>query len=106
MQRATTEYGVGSGASHLVNGHSEEHHLLEQELAAFTGRERALLFSTGCMANLGTVNALMGLAVVLYGFFTLTGRARPAVREGAALAIKVGFVVFRIIVRLELQRRC
>ncbi len=52
--------GVGSGASHLVCGHSREHHALEEELAAFCGRERALLFSTGYMANLGTVTALVG----------------------------------------------
>lgn len=57
---AAREYGVGSGASHLVCGHSAEHHCLEEELAAFTGRERALLFSTGYMANLGTVRALLG----------------------------------------------
>lgn len=54
------EYGVGSGAAHLVNGHSCAHHALEEELAEFTGRPRALLFSTGYMANLGTVQALMG----------------------------------------------
>lgn len=59
FQAAASVYGVGSGASHLVNGHSEEHHLLEQELAAFTGRDRALLFSTGYMANLGTIQALV-----------------------------------------------
>lgn len=58
FQTAAGRYGVGSGASHLICGHSEEHHLLEQELAAFTGRERALLISTGYMANLGTINAL------------------------------------------------
>lgn len=57
---AAETYGVGSGASHLVNGHSVEHHALEEELAAFCGRERALLFSTGYMANLGVINALMG----------------------------------------------
>lgn len=57
---AARRYGVGSGASHLVCGHSSEHHLLEQELAAFTGRQRALLFSTGYMANLGVINALLG----------------------------------------------
>lgn len=57
---AARRYGVGSGASHLVCGHSSEHHALEQELAAFTGRERALLFSTGYMANVGTINALVG----------------------------------------------
>ncbi len=52
--------GAGSGASHLICGHSSEHHALEEELAAFCGRERALLFSTGYMANLGAVSALVG----------------------------------------------
>jgi len=50
--------GVGSGASHLVTGHGLEHERLEEELAAFTGRPRALLFSTGYMANLGVVTSL------------------------------------------------
>lgn len=53
-------YGVGSGASHLVVGHSHPHHALEEELAAFTGRSRALLFSSGYMANVGTLGALLG----------------------------------------------
>ncbi|MEH6823101.1 MAG: 8-amino-7-oxononanoate synthase [Motiliproteus sp.] len=57
---AANEFGVGSGASHLVNGHSRHHHQLEEALAEFTGRPRALLFSTGYMANLGAVNALLG----------------------------------------------
>jgi 8-amino-7-oxononanoate synthase len=60
FQQAASVYGVGSGASHLVSGHSVEHHALEEELAAFMGRERALLFSTGYMANLGTITALVG----------------------------------------------
>ncbi|HEX9207896.1 MAG TPA: 8-amino-7-oxononanoate synthase [Steroidobacteraceae bacterium] len=50
--RAARTWGVGSGASHLVSGHSAEHHALEEELAACVGRPRALLFSTGYMANL------------------------------------------------------
>jgi len=58
--RAAGDYGVGSGASHLVTGHHREHHALEEELAAFTGRPRALLFSTGYMANLGVACALVG----------------------------------------------
>lgn len=53
-------YGVGSGASHLVSGHSSAHHALEEELAAFVGAPRALLFSTGYMANLGVASALLG----------------------------------------------
>jgi 8-amino-7-oxononanoate synthase len=56
---AIDKYGVGSGASHLVCGHSSEHHALEEELAEFTGRDRALLFSTGYMANLGVIAALL-----------------------------------------------
>lgn len=57
---AAQRWGVGSGASHLISGHSHEHQALEEELAAFTGRPRALLFSTGYMANLGVINALAG----------------------------------------------
>lgn len=53
-------WGVGGGASHLVIGHSTPHHQLEEALAAFTGRPRALLFSTGYMANLAAVTALVG----------------------------------------------
>jgi 8-amino-7-oxononanoate synthase len=53
-------YGAGSGAAHLINGHSRAHHALEQELAEFTGYPRALLFSTGYMANLGLAQALVG----------------------------------------------
>ncbi|KEQ18193.1 8-amino-7-oxononanoate synthase [Endozoicomonas numazuensis] len=60
MASATSEYGTGGGASHLVIGHSRAHHQLEEELAAFTGRERALLFSNGYMANLGVISALLG----------------------------------------------
>ncbi len=58
--QAMQRYGVGGGASHLVAGHLQPHHQLEQELATYTGRERVLLFSTGYMANLGVVSALLG----------------------------------------------
>ncbi|WOG28575.1 8-amino-7-oxononanoate synthase [Endozoicomonas sp. 8E] len=60
MARATSDYGTGGGASHLVIGHSRAHHQLEEELAEFTGRERVLLFSNGYMANLGVITALLG----------------------------------------------
>lgn len=53
-------WGVGSGASHLVSGHLTPHDELERRLAEFTGHARALLFSTGYMANLGIVAALVG----------------------------------------------
>jgi len=58
FKQAADNYGVGSGSAHLVSGHSVEHHALEEELANFMGTERALLFSTGYMANLGVVSAL------------------------------------------------
>lgn len=60
FKNAADTYGVGSGASHLINGHSAAHQNLELELAEFTGRDRALLFSTGYMANLGVISALCG----------------------------------------------
>jgi len=60
MQQGAERWGVGGGASHLVMGHSTPHHQLEEALAEFTGRPRALLFSTGYMANLATVTALVG----------------------------------------------
>lgn len=57
---AAGHYGVGSGAAHLIIGHTREHHALEEELADFLERPRALLFSTGYMANLGIAVALAG----------------------------------------------
>jgi 8-amino-7-oxononanoate synthase len=60
MAAAALRYGAGSGASHLVAGHGVEHARLEEELALFTGRGRALLFSTGYMANLAVLGALAG----------------------------------------------
>ena len=60
MQAAARDFGVGGGASHLVCGHSSLHHALECRLAELTGRDRALLFSTGYMANLGVITALLG----------------------------------------------
>lgn len=53
-------WGVGGGASHLVVGHSTSHHEVEEAIAELTGRPRALLFTTGYMANLGAITALVG----------------------------------------------
>jgi 8-amino-7-oxononanoate synthase len=60
MSDCAARTGAGSGASHLITGHGIEHARLEEELAAFTGRERALLFSSGYLANLAVVSALVG----------------------------------------------
>lgn len=81
-QRGAERYGVGSGASHLICGHMVPHHALEEELAGFTGRARALLFSTGYQANLGVVTALTGR-----GDWVLEDRLNHAsLLDGARLA--------------------
>jgi 8-amino-7-oxononanoate synthase len=59
FQTAAKQYGVGSGAAHLVNGHTQAHESLEHALAKFTGRDKAILFSTGYMANLGVIASLL-----------------------------------------------
>ncbi|MBV1881973.1 MAG: 8-amino-7-oxononanoate synthase [Pseudomonadales bacterium] len=66
FKQGLDQYGVGSGASHLVCGHSDAHQALEAKLAEVTGRERALLFSTGYMANIGTITALLGKGDCVY----------------------------------------
>lgn len=66
LQEGAAHYGVGSGASHLISGHSAAHHALEEDLAEFTQRPRALLFSTGYMANLGVIGALAGARDTVY----------------------------------------
>ncbi len=58
-QTAAARWGVGSGASHVVSGHLRPHAELEERLAAFVGRERALYFTTGYMANLAIAPALL-----------------------------------------------
>ena len=60
MQQAAEESGVGSGASNLITGHHRYHDTLEKQLASFVNMPAALLFSTGYMANIGAISALMG----------------------------------------------
>ena len=52
--------GVGAGASHLISGHHAAHHAFESAFARFVNKPAALLFSSGYMANLGVLGALMG----------------------------------------------
>ncbi len=58
-QDAAGRWGVGSGASHVVSGHLRPHEELEERLAVLVGRERALYFTTGYMANLAIVPTLV-----------------------------------------------
>ena len=66
LSKATQNYGVGSGSSHVVNGHTDQHHALEEKICQFTGYERALTFSTGYMANMGVISALIGRGDAIY----------------------------------------
>ena len=59
LQHAASECGVGATAAHLVCGHRREHAQLEEALCTWTGREAAMLFSSGWLANLGAVQALL-----------------------------------------------
>ena len=59
FHQGLNRFGAGSGASHLVSGHLAPHEALEQELAEFTGRSRALVFSSGYMANVGVLTTLL-----------------------------------------------
>ncbi len=58
--RALKRYGLGTGASHMVSGHMRAHHELEEKLADYVKLPRALLFSSGYMANMGILTALAG----------------------------------------------
>lgn len=60
LRLASFSHGVGAGAAHLISGHHDLHQAFEDELAAFLGLPAALGFSTGYMANIGVVTALVG----------------------------------------------
>ncbi|WP_434631200.1 8-amino-7-oxononanoate synthase [Chromobacterium sp. CV08] len=60
LQQGADRWGAGSGASHLLTGHSRAHHEAEEELARFVGREAALLFGSGYAANLAVITSLVG----------------------------------------------
>ncbi len=79
-------YGVGAGASHLILGHAAAHHELESALAAFTGLPQALLFSTGYMANMGVVSALVGRGDAVFA-----DRLNHASLNDAALLSRAAF---------------
>jgi 8-amino-7-oxononanoate synthase len=79
-------YGVGAGASHLILGHSCAHHELEVALAAFVRLPQALLFSTGYMANMAAVSALLGRGDAVFA-----DRLNHASLNDAALVSRAAF---------------
>jgi 8-amino-7-oxononanoate synthase len=62
---AALRWGAGSGASRLVSGTMTVHRRLEERIAAFEGREAALLFGSGYLANTGVVQALAPAGTVV-----------------------------------------
>ncbi len=85
-REGAARYGVGAGASHLILGHSVAHHALEEALAQFVNLPRALLFSTGYMANLGIVTTLAGRGDVVFA-----DKLNHASLNDAALLSRAGF---------------
>ncbi|MDP3818737.1 MAG: 8-amino-7-oxononanoate synthase [Methylotenera sp.] len=99
MQKAAGDSGVGSGASNLITGHHRYHDDLEKQLAKFVGLPAALLFSTGYMANIGVLGALVGRGDAIFadklnhaclndgGYYSLAEFNRFAHNDVAALEI-------------------
>lgn len=65
-REATLRYGTSAASSRLIAGNMEIHRELEAELAAFKETEAALLFSSGYMANVGIISALMGKGDIIF----------------------------------------
>lgn len=63
---ATKKYGTGSGGSRLVSGSTDLHRQLEDRLAKFKNTESAILFSSGYLANIGTISSLTGTGDIVY----------------------------------------
>ncbi len=63
---ALEKYGTGSGGSRLVSGSFDLHRMLEERIARFKNTESSILFSSGYLANIGTISALVGSDDIIY----------------------------------------
>ena len=63
---ALEKYGAGSGGSRLVSGSSDLHRQLESRIARFKNTEAAILFSSGYLANIGTISSMVGPGDIIY----------------------------------------
>jgi 8-amino-7-oxononanoate synthase len=89
-QAGAARYGVGAGASHLISGHFAPHDAIERDLAAWIApcaNARGLLFSTGYLANLAIVTALVGR-----GDMVFADKLNHACLNDAALLSRADFV--------------
>lgn len=83
---ATQEYGTGSTGSRLVSGHRDLHQQLERAIAALKQTEDALVFSSGYLANLGTVSALVGKRdLILSDQYNHSSLVNGAILSGATV---------------------
>jgi len=94
------QHGVGAGASHLISGHSSTHQALENALAHFTEFPRALLFSTGYMANAGVVTALIDRGDAVFA-----DKLNHASLNDAALHSRVKLIRYPHLDLVVLERR-
>lgn len=65
MAEAALAEGAGAGAARLISGGAPVHRALEEKIASFKRKERALLYSAGYLANLGALSALAGMEDVI-----------------------------------------
>lgn len=83
---ATKEYGTGSTGSRLLTGHRQLHRQLEKAIASLKRTEDALVFSSGYMANLGTIAALAGKRdLILADQYNHSSLKNGAILSGAAV---------------------
>jgi 8-amino-7-oxononanoate synthase len=102
-QAGTARYGVGAGASHLISGHSAAHEALERGLAAWVApcaNARALLFSSGYLANLAIVTALAGRDDAVFA-----DRLNHACLNDAAVLSRAELIRYRHCDAADLERR-
>lgn len=84
---ATQEFGTGSTGSRLLSGHRELHRELECAIASLKRTEDALVFSSGYLANLGTIAALVGKRdLILADQYNHSSLKNGAILSGAAIA--------------------
>ena len=81
-QDALLRFGTSNNGSRFLNGTLEMHVQLEERLAKFTGKEAALVYSTGYLTNLGSISALMDKGDVV----VLDKEAHACIVDGARLS--------------------
>jgi len=108
---ATQAYGTGSTGSRLLSGHRELHRQLESAIANLKQTEDALVFSSGYLANLGTVSALVGQKDLILGdIYNHSSLKKGAILSGATainyLHNDIADLREKLVTNRDLYRRC